>query len=241
VTAITATEVDTIDYAFAPQPWPFAEHNASAIDAHWDQLCAGNDRLFNGRVLVAHLWDVVTRDEGRVLKAAASPCDYKAFLAWRDFGFPDPERWNLFAMAALQAADGPFLVGCMGAHTANAGRVYFPAGTPDLNDVRGTQVDLLGSVLRELEEETGVAAIEVEPVPGWTIVVDGPRVACMKRLRSPRSAADLLARFADFQARETDPELHGLEAVTAAPDLEDPRMPPFMLHYLRAAAQAPGR
>ena len=110
-----------------------------------------------------------------------------------------------------------------------------------MQDVRGSGVDLLGSVTRELEEETGVRATEIDVAPDWTIVVDGQRIACMKRVRSPHPARELLRRFAVFQAAQPHPELHGLEAVAASPALEDARMPDFMVHYLRASAQAPAR
>ena len=52
-------------------------------------------------------------------------------LAWRDFGFPDANIANGFSMAALLSADGAFDLGEMAPHTANAGAIYFPSGTPD--------------------------------------------------------------------------------------------------------------
>ncbi len=65
-------------------------------------------------------------------------------------------------MAALRSADGAFLLGEMAPHTANAGQIYFAAGTPDLSDVFDGRVDLTASVKRELREETGMAADETK-------------------------------------------------------------------------------
>ena len=106
---------------------------------------------------------------GRVLLGARSACsaagvsapsyfetDFASFLAWRDWGFPDTDVFNGFGMGALRCADGAFVLGEMGQHTANAGRIYFPSGTPDLDDLSDGAVDIAGSVAREVEEETGL-------------------------------------------------------------------------------------
>jgi len=96
-----------------------------------------------------------------MLGTGEQPLD-EGFLAWRDWGFPDKDVFNGFGMGALRCADGAFVMGEMAGHTANAGRVYFPAGTPDLDDIDGGMVDIVGSVTREVEEETGLR------VHAWT-------------------------------------------------------------------------
>jgi 8-oxo-dGTP pyrophosphatase MutT (NUDIX family) len=227
--------VDAIDYAFEQHSWRFAIDEAEAIEHHWQKLCAKNPFLFNGRVLIMRRGAIEMEGQVRILCGAAFEVEFKAFLAWRDFGFPDQTVRNCFAMAALVSADGAFMLGRMSDHTANAGRIYFPAGTPDLNDVKGTRVDLEGSVLRELEEETGILPAEVTCEPGWTIVFEGPRIACMKITRSRLTVAELEARFTAFIAAEEAPELVALHPVFSIADLDEERMPPFTLHYLRHA------
>ena len=62
----------------------------------------------------------------------------------------------------------------MGQHTANAGRIYFPSGTPDLDDISDGAVDIAGSVARELEEETGLLPGDYRADADWDCVVTGP-------------------------------------------------------------------
>ena len=77
--------------------------------------------------------EIVRRADGALrLAGVYFETDYADFVAWRDFGHPGEPVENCFSMAALRSADGAFLLGEMAAHTVNAGRIYFPAGTPDL-------------------------------------------------------------------------------------------------------------
>jgi 8-oxo-dGTP pyrophosphatase MutT (NUDIX family) len=225
--------VDTIHYRHEPQPWSFAHAQSAEIDAHWSKLAGRNPHLFNGRVYMMHSYAIAEETGRLVLRGACMEVEYKAFLSWRDFGFPDGDVINCFAMGALLSADGAFMLGRMGDHTANAGQIYFPAGTPDPSDLVGSHVDLDGNILRELAEETGLQADEVAPDPSWTLVFEGQKLACMKILRSALSAAEIEARFWAFIAQEEQPELTGLHAVFSPADLDEARMPAFTLRYLR--------
>ena len=135
-------------------------------------------------------------------------------------------------MAALRSADGAFLLGEMGAHTASAGMSYFPAGTPDRNDINGDRVDLAGSVARELHEETGLEIDDCAIDSTWTIVRLGGRVACMRPVRVKESADAIVARVDEFLARDVEPELAGIRIVRDMRDLDRLRVPEFTRVYL---------
>ncbi|MGO9673428.1 MAG: NUDIX domain-containing protein [Methylocella sp.] len=228
-------DIEDIVLDVAERVWPFAVDQCEAIDRHWEKLRGGNPHLFNGRVFLNFERRTETLEGRRVLSGTASAVDFKAFLAWRDFGFPDAGVRNCFATAALLSADGAFMLGRMSDRTANAGKIYFPAGTPDLGDVKDGALDLAGSAARELFEETGIQADEVAFAPGWTVVFEGPRIACMKVTRSPLTAFEIEAGFQDFLAREETPELVALHPVFSVRDLDEERMPSFTLRYLRHA------
>ena len=104
-------------------------------------------------------WAAIPVFTGDRLRASYFETDFASFLAWRDWGFPDRDVFNGFGMGALRCSDGAFLLGEMADHTANAGRIYFPAGTPDLDDVKLGAVDIAGSIAREIEEETGLTPV----------------------------------------------------------------------------------
>jgi 8-oxo-dGTP pyrophosphatase MutT (NUDIX family) len=229
-------EVAELDLAFEPRPWAFAESRAGDIARHWAERKAALPRMFDGRILLLGRREFTKREDGAtILHGAYFETDFKAFLAWRDFGFPDAEVCNCFAMAALQSSDGAFLLGEMGAHTANAGMVYFAAGTPDPNDVFGDKVDLFASVRRELREETGISPDEVAFASGWTVVHAPPRIACMKTTRSAETVESLKARIEAFLAAEPEPELQRMHIVRRPQDLEAIRSTRAVADFLRYA------
>ena len=215
--------IDHIDLHYAQWPWPFAAERRAEIDAHFESLRATKPALWNGRVLLMHEHAIV---EG-TLSGTFFETDFASFLAWRDWGFPDPAIRNCFAMGALRGSDGAFVLGEMAPHTANAGRIYFPAGTPDPNDIVGDKVDLAGSVAREVGEETGLAVELFAAEPGWRAVCVGPRIALMKILNARVPAATLRLEILRSLEHDPQPELSDIRIVRDLSGL-DPAMPDFV-------------
>lgn len=232
--ALRIVEVAELDFAYQPRPWPFAIERAADIAQHWRERTAERPEMFDGRVLLLGSREFAWRGDGaKVLRGAYFEVDYSAFLAWRDFGFPDAQVGNCFSMAALRSSDGAFLLGEMGAHTANAGLIYFAAGTPDAHDIFDGRVDLMANIQRELREETGVTPDEVALGAGWTVVDTGHRIACLKTARLAMTASAAKARIEAFLARETQPELARMHIVRTSADIDGARVPPFIVGYLR--------
>jgi 8-oxo-dGTP pyrophosphatase MutT (NUDIX family) len=168
---------------------------------------------------------------GRVLRGRYFETDFASFLAWRDWGFPDADVKNCPAQGALRSADGAFLLGVMGPQTANAGRIYFPSGTPDPNDVVGDTVDLDASVRREVAEETGLLPHDYASESGWHAVLDGPRLALIRVLHAPVDAATLCTKIRAHLAKQDHPELQDVRTVRDQSGL-DPMMPSFVTAFL---------
>src|SRR4029079_217769 len=108
---------------------------------------------------------------------------------WRAGESPHQCVKNCFAMGALRGSDGGFVLGVMGAHTSNPGRIYFPAWLPDSDGGGGGRVDLARNVVREVGEETGLTPDDFEAEPGWITVLAGPRIAQVKTLHASAAAA----------------------------------------------------
>jgi 8-oxo-dGTP pyrophosphatase MutT (NUDIX family) len=226
MTEITIVPIERLELALVPRPWPFARDKRAEIDAHFDELQRANPALWNGRVLLLHDHSIT----GAVFHGAYLETDYASMLAWREWNADTGIR-NCFGMGALRGSDGGFVLGVMGAHTANAGRIYFPAGLPDLSDLDGTRVDLAGNVMREVAEETGLAPADFEAAPGWITVLAGPRIAQIKLLQTRDTAAALAVRIRAHLASEREPELADVRIVRGPADF-DPMMPDFVTAFL---------
>jgi 8-oxo-dGTP pyrophosphatase MutT (NUDIX family) len=221
------TPLDSARFGIADFDWPFARERRADIDAHFAARQAKTPELWNGRVLLLH--NHVFKD--RALAGAFFETDFASFIAWRDFGFPEAGVVNCFSMAALRSSDGAWLLGVMAPHTANPGRTYFPAGTPDPEDVSDGEVDLAANVLREVTEETGLVPADFHVEDGWTAVETGARIALMKVLQARQPADVLRARILDFLAGETQPELAGIHIVRDRADFTA-AMPDFVTAFL---------
>lgn len=222
--------VATVDLSLVPYDWPLARTRRAEIDAHFAALAAVRPHLWNGRVLLARNIAL----DGAVLRGQAFETDFASFLWWRDMGFPDPAVRNVFAMAAVRTSEGAFLLGIMADHTANAGRVYFPAGTPDPDDIRDGRIDFAASAARELAEETGLDAARLSVSPHWSAVFDGPRIALMRQFASPRTGAGLVDDVRAHLTRDRHAELSDVIAVGRLSELPA-AAPAFVRAFLRDA------
>lgn len=222
-------QLSRIEARIEPYVWAYQRDNAEAIAAHWAGISAGKPAMFNGRVLLQHRAAI----SGDTFEAGYFETDYAAFMAWRDAGFPGPEIRNGFAMAALRTKDGAFLCGKMGEHTANAGKVYFAAGTPDRDDLRPDgSVDLSGSVTRELKEETGLHLGDVTFGEGWTALIERGRVAFMRLVEIDLPAEAARALMLERMKTLAEEELSDIVIIRNMADTDPHDMPPFMRRYL---------
>jgi len=219
--------VTTLDLKLESWSWPFASERRADIDAHFAEKMAEKPALWNGRVLLG-------RDasfEGQCLSARFFQTDFASFLAWRDWGFPDSTVFNGFGMGALRSSDGAFALGEMAAHTANAGRVYFPSGTPDPNDIKDGAVDIPGSVAREVTEETGLTEDDYRTSPHWHCVISGAAIAMIALLQTELPAEHLRARIEAELARQQEAELSRIHLVRTQADFT-PQMPRFVTAFI---------
>ncbi|HXB81543.1 MAG TPA: NUDIX hydrolase [Bradyrhizobium sp.] len=221
--------VTALDLPVRPFAWPFAQARRAEIEVHFAERQRERPKLWNGRVLIGRNPEF---SESR-FSADYFEVDFASFLAWRDWGFPDRGVFNGFGMGAVRSSDGAFVLGEMAQHTANAGRIYFPSGTPDPDDVRDGAVDVAGSVVREIFEETGLARQDYTAEPHWDCVVVGAAIAMIRLLNLDMGGEALRARINANLARQHHPELSAVHLVRSRADFTA-AMPRFVTAFLEA-------
>jgi 8-oxo-dGTP pyrophosphatase MutT (NUDIX family) len=233
MTDVVIHRVTTLDLKVEPWDWPFARERREEIAAHFAERQREKPGLWNGRVLLGRN----PRFSAGRFEASYFETDFASLLAWRDWGFPDRTAFNGFGMGALRTTDGAFVLGEMGAHTANAGRLYFPAGTPDLADVKDGALDLASNVAREVEEETGLAPSDYQASSHWDCVLTGATIAMMRVLDAPEAGDDLRRRIEANLAAQDEPELSRIQLVRSRDDLSA-AMPRFVTAFLETQFSA---
>lgn len=197
--------------------WPFAIEREAEIDAHWVRRSAETPHFFNG---VIHMTRNPVVANG-VLSAELVRTDFKSFLYWREMGHPDRSVGDAFGSALLRSAEGYVVLGKQLPGNINSGLAYLPGGFIDVRDVTvdGT-VDIEASILREVREETGIEASELERVPGFLLTVFGPAMSIAAEFRSKLSATEMQARVrAHIASSGAEPELEDAVIVRSRADL----------------------
>jgi 8-oxo-dGTP pyrophosphatase MutT (NUDIX family) len=229
-------EIGTLDRAeirFEPWLWPFAARRRAEIDSYFSELQRARAGVWNGRVLLLNSCAI----EARILRGTCFEADYASFCAWRAFARNEDDIIkdgivNVFADAAILTADGAYLAGEMAPDTAAAGKIYFPSGTPEPDDLDAARLlDLEGNVRRELLEETGIDAAELMPQPGFSYVRDGSSMALVKTLHARQNAQELRDRIMKHIVSEERPELVDIHILRSAADFK-PAMPRYITAYL---------
>ena len=220
--------LDRTEIRFEPWLWPFAARRRAEIERYFSELQRARAGVWNGRVLLLKSCTI----EARVLRGICFETDYASFCAWRAFARDQENVMNVFADAAILSADGAYLAGEMASDTAAAGKIYFPSGTPEPEDLDASGLlDLEANVRRELLEETGIDAGELAPEPGFSFVRDGNTLALVKRLRARQNAQELRDRIMKHIESEERPELVDIRILRSAADF-DPAMPRYVTAFL---------
>jgi 8-oxo-dGTP pyrophosphatase MutT (NUDIX family) len=218
-----------LDLKLTDDPWDFALSERDGIEAYWAKVTAKTPGLWNGDVLMCSEATVT----GMTLSARFFRADFASLIAWRDWGWPRTSSLNCFGSAAVLSTDGALLYGRMAGHTVNGGRVYPPGGSLEPNDVLADgRVDVLGSISRELAEETGLDVREAEDAGFVAVFDDRRRVGIAQVLRFPLTSTQLSRRVRDFLAADPKAELADIQLLTHGSQA-DATMPEFAQELAR--------
>ncbi|MBB1090721.1 NUDIX hydrolase [Rhodopseudomonas palustris] len=224
---VTIHRVTHLDLWVGDYVWPFTERHRSKIDGYFAARQLEQPKLWNGRVLLGRR----PRFDGARFSAECFETDFASFLCWREWDFPDASVFNGFGMGVIRSKDGAIVLGEMGAHTSNAGQVYFAGGTPDPSDVRNHRLDIAASVTREVQEETGLSRFDYRAAEDWHCVEAGSFVAMLRILDVYLPAEALKSRIEAHLARDELPEFSRVHLVRSEADFL-PAMPRFVTAYL---------
>lgn len=191
---------------------PFLSAERQAISDNWREEVARNPALFDGKMLLNHGVSL----EAGMLRTAAHIIPYSAFLWWRKRQ-PRAGGVHIFAFPVIESADGALIAVRMGAHTANAGQVYFAAGSFDESDVVDGYCDIEGNMRREVMEETGLdLAADAVAAPVLHACHYGGSVALLQVYRFRENAEEIVRRVNRHIPLAEDQEISEVVVIRSA-------------------------
>lgn len=226
--------VDKIDVVLDPAQHPFERGKEEAIADNWRHEIAAKPALFDGTVVLLSEFGY---DRGRLF-GRCHAVGYSTFMYWRKDRVGTAA--HAFAHPMLVTKDNALIAIRMAAHTVNAGRVYFAAGSFEPEDFPDGVVDPHGNMAREVREETGLDIGEVRRGDRHYALATERGTVIFRRYFLDEDADTLAPRIRDFVARETEPEIEEPVIIRNARDLPEglmPHMQPMIdWHFSRPAA-----
>lgn len=203
---------DRVQLTVEPEPWAYERNQEAAIAAAWREHSASNPLYFNGIVHVLRGATV----SGGTFAASLTRTDFASYLHWRLAGCPRAHGQSIIGAATVVSRDGQFILASQAQGHLNGGRLTCIGGIIDERDVTPDgRIDIDAQIRRELLEETGLAASELEREPGYLIVSAAPVVAIVARFRSSLHGAALVARIRSELGPHTDGELEDVVPIAS--------------------------
>ncbi|MBV2143880.1 NUDIX hydrolase [Falsochrobactrum sp. TDYN1] len=210
----TVYVVDRVDVRVRPGALAYAHNNRKDIAQNWDRECTANPTLFDGEIYLAPEAEL----EGGVFRAGFQRTSFATLMYWRRD--PVQERpWHIFGAGVIVSAEGHLIAARMADHNAVGGRVYFPAGSIDDNDILGDRADYEVNMRREVREETGLDLGEAQAESCTNLVTANRSIALFRRYRFDLSTVELLKRIRAYLSSQVQPELADIIPFTQARDL----------------------
>lgn len=195
--------------------WAFAARHRQEIDLHWGRRTRENPNFFNG---VVHVLVSRSVSSDGVLSATFVRTDFKSFLYWRETGWRDQTVMDAFGSALILSSEGRVLLGRQRAGNLNGGLSYPPGGFIDSRDVGPDgRIDLDGSVLREITEETGLDGQTLRRLDGYVVTLAGPVLSIAVPWTSALAEDALVGAATRYIEADPDGELQSVVLADPGP------------------------
>jgi len=212
----TVHVIDSADVRVLPGPLPYTEQNSEAIALNWARERAANPTLFDGEFYLAPQAELT----GGVFQAGFKRTSFATLMHWRrDESQERP--WHIFGVGVIVSREGYLIAGRMSAQNAGAGRVYFPAGSIDDNDIVDRCVDYDANRRREVQEETGLDIQDARAEQKINLVTGNRSIALFRRYYFDAPSKELVSRIEQHLSSEVEPELSEIIPVNAAGAMGD--------------------
>ncbi len=221
----TVIALDDVHVELDAAPHPFESEHRDAAAAHWIEARAANPALFDGEIALLSRLAL----DGRRLVGRCHIVRYSTFLHWRRTR--PSGAGHAYTHAMLVASDNALVAARMGGHTANAGQVYFAAGSFEPVDFRDGVADLEGNMHREVMEETGLDISGAEREPGWQAVAKESGTVVFRRYFLDRPADEIAAAIRATIAAQAEPEIVDAIVIRSATD-QPPGLASQMPHLI---------